>query len=265
MKNLTEARGFKNSAIGTIMAWTGTTGDIPSGWVACDGTTYPNSQYPQLLEVIGYTYGGSAGSSTFTVPSLNTTNKLPVHSGSAYTGTGGAANSNIVLNATWSIENRPNKVVSFQAPSSIVSNGPGQCIWEKEAFMQPRVMSHENLPMHTHVYNFTTHNNQFTNNPSIESGGSTKKFSGGVQQIQTDFPGTTNSDHSTRMDTEPTTHEHGKVKYTVQRGSIQITPYTRDYDTTNSTVALNNNPGVGNATLKMTPPYQTAIYIIKAF
>ena len=60
-------------------------------------------------------------------------------------------------------------------------------------------------------------------------------------------------------------HGHGSVKYTVERGSIQIAPYTRDYDAGNSTVALNNNPGVGNSQLAMTPPYQTAIYIIKAF
>ena len=60
-------------------------------------------------------------------------------------------------------------------------------------------------------------------------------------------------------------HSHGSIQYSVDKGTINIDPYTRDYDEVNSTVALNNNPGIGNSQLAMNTPYQTAIYIIKAF
>ena len=46
MKNLALIRGFKNASIGTIMAWTGTTSDIPQGWLSCDGSTHNNADYP---------------------------------------------------------------------------------------------------------------------------------------------------------------------------------------------------------------------------
>lgn len=38
----------------------------PAGWLLCDGTTYNTAEYPNLFQVIGYTYGGSG--STFKVP-----------------------------------------------------------------------------------------------------------------------------------------------------------------------------------------------------
>ena len=117
MKNLASIRGFKNASIGTIMSWTGTTGDLPKGWLACDGTTYNDADYPALVSVIGYTYGGSSGSSTFVLPNLNGSNRVPVHKGSAYaSSTGGSTTTNITLNAEWLILNRPNTTVSFSPP-----------------------------------------------------------------------------------------------------------------------------------------------------
>ncbi len=114
MKNLASIRGFKNASIGTIMAWTGTTSDIPQGWLSCDGSTHNNADYPALQAVIGTTYGG--GGSTFAVPTLNTIQKVPVHQGAAYdSATGGSSSENIVLNAEWLIENKPNKTVAFSS------------------------------------------------------------------------------------------------------------------------------------------------------
>ncbi|HEX6100183.1 MAG TPA: phage tail protein [Thermoanaerobaculia bacterium] len=43
---------------------------IPDGWLACDGTVVPTDRYPVLYKVIGNTYGGDAGGSTFTLPNL---------------------------------------------------------------------------------------------------------------------------------------------------------------------------------------------------
>ena len=255
MKNLASIRGFKNASIGTIMSWTGTGSDLPQGWLACDGTTLNDADYPALVAIIGYTYGGSSGSSTFVLPNLNGQNRVPVHKGSAYaSATGGSTTTNITLNAEWLIDTRPNKVVSFSAPQAIQSTGPGGCIWEQTASIQARVLSHDCLPAHNHTYSIQNCNDQRTGNPSAESGGD---WSGHI--AAGNYP----KDVASAGSGAP--HGHGSVKYTVERGSIQIAPYTRDYDAGNSTVALNNNPGVGNSQLAMTPPYQTAIYIIKAF
>jgi microcystin-dependent protein len=41
-------------------------GSAPTGWLLCDASSYSASSYPNLYNVIGYTYGGSGG--TFYVP-----------------------------------------------------------------------------------------------------------------------------------------------------------------------------------------------------
>lgn len=267
MKNLASIRGFKNASIGTIMAWTGTTSDIPQGWLSCDGSTHNNADYPALQSVIGTTYGG--GGSTFAVPTLNTIQKVPVHQGSAYdSATGGASSENIVLNAEWLIENKPNKTVAFSSPAAITGNGAGGAIWSKAASMQPRVLSHENMPSHTHTYTIQTCNPQTGGgSPSAESGGDASgQVAGALVDKEFQDVGAPNSDEfSSRTGGAGGAHSHGSIQYSVDKGTINIDPYTRDYDEVNSTVALNNNPGIGNSQLAMNTPYQTAIYIIKAF
>lgn len=44
---------------------------VPSSWLACDGSSYSTSVYPNLFSIIGYTYGGSSG--TFNVPNFVST------------------------------------------------------------------------------------------------------------------------------------------------------------------------------------------------
>lgn len=52
---------------GTIIAYGGT--NIPTGYLACDAQSYPNTaQYSDLFSAIGYTWGGSG--SNFNVPDL---------------------------------------------------------------------------------------------------------------------------------------------------------------------------------------------------
>ena len=41
---------------------------IPAGYLACDGASVSNSTYPALFNVIGYTYGGTYPSATFSLP-----------------------------------------------------------------------------------------------------------------------------------------------------------------------------------------------------
>lgn len=52
----------------------------PQGWLPCDGTLLPISQYDVLFTLIGTTYGGD-GNTTFAVPDLR--GRVPLHTGPA--------------------------------------------------------------------------------------------------------------------------------------------------------------------------------------
>ena len=56
----------------------------PAGWMTCDGQTIPISENDTLFNLIGTTYGGD-GMNTFQLPNLSA--RVPVHMGSARTGT----------------------------------------------------------------------------------------------------------------------------------------------------------------------------------
>jgi len=53
---------------GTVTFYAGAS-TLPPGWIACDGSVYANTTYPNLAAALGNTYGGSAGS-TFAVPDV---------------------------------------------------------------------------------------------------------------------------------------------------------------------------------------------------
>jgi hypothetical protein len=46
-------------------------GDIPSGYLLCDGAAYSRTMFPDLFSAIGTTYGAGDGSTTFNVPDYN--------------------------------------------------------------------------------------------------------------------------------------------------------------------------------------------------
>jgi microcystin-dependent protein len=50
----------------------------PNGWLFCDGSTLPISQYETLFTLIGTTYGGD-GEATFNLPDLRS--RVPLHQG----------------------------------------------------------------------------------------------------------------------------------------------------------------------------------------
>lgn len=52
-----------------IVVWQPTT-VIPNGWLYCDGREIERAAYPQLLAVIGTTFGNGNGSTTFNLPDL---------------------------------------------------------------------------------------------------------------------------------------------------------------------------------------------------
>lgn len=62
---------------GTIIAFAVPVGDLPSGVLLCDGSSYATTAYPVLFGKIGYTFGGTG--STFMVPDLR--GRAPVASG----------------------------------------------------------------------------------------------------------------------------------------------------------------------------------------
>lgn len=54
----------------------------PSGWMFCDGSLLPISDYDTLFSLIGTTYGGD-GQETFALPDLRS--RIPVHQGPGFT------------------------------------------------------------------------------------------------------------------------------------------------------------------------------------
>ena len=61
-----------STPVGTVLMYAGRTDGagvlnlITAGWILCDGSVYPNSQFPDLFTVLGNSYGGN--SSGFAVP-----------------------------------------------------------------------------------------------------------------------------------------------------------------------------------------------------
>jgi microcystin-dependent protein len=56
-------------AVGVIKAFAGN-GDIPAGYLLCDGAAVSRTMFPDLFAKIGTTYGAGDGSTTFNLPNL---------------------------------------------------------------------------------------------------------------------------------------------------------------------------------------------------
>lgn len=75
---------------GVIQAFGGSV--APSGWLLCHGQVVSRAKYARLFSVIGTTYGGGDGSTTFNVPDLRSRFPLGYASGAYALGaTGGEA------------------------------------------------------------------------------------------------------------------------------------------------------------------------------
>jgi len=61
-------KNFSTLHIGCITPYLGTKDNVPRGYLLADGASYKTTDYPELFDIIGYTYGGSDG--TFNVPNL---------------------------------------------------------------------------------------------------------------------------------------------------------------------------------------------------
>lgn len=261
-KNLEEIRGFKNAAIGTIMAWSGSSSELPTGWLSCDGAAVSNDDYPLLKDVIGYTYGGSDAANEFELPNLNN-GRVPFHKGSTFIGQGGNNTASTTLNADWSINGRPNKTIQYNAAQ--VNSNDGNNAFTRNLHFQSRMMSLENLPGHGHNPNIKTLNSQHNGNPSGESGGDITFQTARAVITRGALPriGGPNDYENNRMSKPPQAHGHEAIRVTVDKGNLSIPAYDETYNSDN--MAVTNFPNLGNASLDFTQPYQTAVYIIKAY
>lgn len=68
----------------------------PAGWMLCDGSLVPISEYEVLFQLIGTTYGGD-GESTYALPDLR--GRAPVHYGQ-----GPGISQNYVIGETFGVE-----------------------------------------------------------------------------------------------------------------------------------------------------------------
>ena len=62
--------GSGGESIGTIFAWSGTSSNIPSGYLLCDGAAISRTVYTALFALVGTTHGAGDGSTTFNIPNL---------------------------------------------------------------------------------------------------------------------------------------------------------------------------------------------------
>lgn len=67
------AKGDKFPA-GIIAPFAGTV--IPAGWLLCDGSAIPRTDYADLFNAIGTTYGAGDGSTTFNLPNLQGVHRI---------------------------------------------------------------------------------------------------------------------------------------------------------------------------------------------
>ena len=56
--------------IGTILPYTGSDSELPTGYMLCDGAELSRTDYSDLFAVIGTSFGAGNGSSTFNLPNL---------------------------------------------------------------------------------------------------------------------------------------------------------------------------------------------------
>lgn len=58
------------SAVGEVIMWSGTLGNIPAGFLHCDGRLLDTSQYSDLYVAIGNNFGNSPPNGQFYLPDL---------------------------------------------------------------------------------------------------------------------------------------------------------------------------------------------------
>jgi microcystin-dependent protein len=89
LDDLLEEKSIFFVSTGDVIAFAGTSDKVPNGWLLCNGQEYLATDYPDLFDVIGRTYGGNATLGSFKVPDYrevalvgtgqNSTNSIATH------------------------------------------------------------------------------------------------------------------------------------------------------------------------------------------
>ena len=94
----------------------------PSGFLLCDGSLQPISQYDVLFNLIGTTYGGD-GQTTFAVPDLR--GRVPIHQGNGYVLAQKAGTETVTL-LTTEMPGHTHTIDASQVTGALACrNGPG--------------------------------------------------------------------------------------------------------------------------------------------
>jgi hypothetical protein len=89
---------------GVIMMWSGTTGDIPTGFVLCDGSNGTPNLTDKFIK--STTTAGTTGGGTTTDPTTLTTSEIPSHAHTSSQAYGTSAGGGYQRIGSWSLANR---------------------------------------------------------------------------------------------------------------------------------------------------------------
>ena len=108
----------QSNPTGVVVPFAGAS--VPTGWLLCDGTGYVATDYPALFALIGYTFGGSAGS--FHVPNLQ--NQFPIGASGTHALASTGGSSTIVANHTHFVANIDTTSWPPSGPYSTLTDTP---------------------------------------------------------------------------------------------------------------------------------------------
>jgi len=134
--------------VGSVLVYAGSS--APSGWLLCNGSEVSRTTYSKLFNIIGTTYGGGDGTTTFNLPNLQdripvgkgttnatigaaggqdsvtlTTNELPTHSHTASSADAGSHNHTGSTSTNGSHTHSSNAVGGFGQPGLYYYDGNG--------------------------------------------------------------------------------------------------------------------------------------------
>jgi len=113
----------------------------PVGWMTCDGTPLPISEYETLFNLIGTTYGGD-GQETFNLPDLRS--RVPIHQGNGFilAETGG------VEEVTLTVQQIPVHNHAFLATNDIASTpNPQGNVLGRSSTVNPYIITDPSVAM----------------------------------------------------------------------------------------------------------------------